>query len=180
MPTHSPGNQKKKKKKKQQRPRKRRKRKKKRRNELDMGIFDKNLSNVQEREDKEKKKREKKEEMNWTWAFLTKKICSLSSFNFSIQFFFFFFHFREKKLFDRLGEKTPGPHYLFSFFLTQPNILKKVFLPIFSLKIFIYPISPSNKHILKDFLPFDQRVERGTIHIKTKSSIKVTLVTISL
>ena len=51
-----------------------------------MGIFDKNLSNVQEREEKEKKKKKgkKKEEMNWTWAFLTKKFFSFSSFNFSL------------------------------------------------------------------------------------------------
>ena len=38
---------------------------------------------------------------------------------------------------------------LFSFLSTQPNTLKKVFIPIFSSKFSIHPISPPNKHTLK-------------------------------
>ena len=61
--------------------------------------------------------------------------------------------FRSKEnFFGGSKEKTPGPHYLFSFLPTQPNTLKKVFLPIFSSKFSIHPISPPNKHILSVWL----------------------------
>ena len=44
--------------------------------------------------------------------------------------------------------KHLGPTIFFSFLSTQPNTLQKVFLPIFSPKFSIYPISPPNKHTL--------------------------------
>ena len=47
----------------------------------------------------------------------------------------------------KFKEKTLRSHHLFSFLLTQPNTLQKVFIPIFFPKFFIYPISPPNKHI---------------------------------
>ena len=56
----------------------------------------------------------------------------------------------ERKLFDELREKISRPHHLFSFFpTTQPNTLQKVFVPIFSQKVSIHPISPSNRHTLR-------------------------------
>ena len=70
------------------------------------------------------------------------KWCPISSFN--------FISILRKKLFGRLGEETPRPHHLLSFIPTQLFTLKKVFLPIFSPKFFIYPISPPNKHTLSD------------------------------
>ena len=49
---------------------------------------------------------------------------------------------------------THGSYHLFSFLPTQPNILKKVFLSIFSPKFFIHLISPPNKHTLRVFILF--------------------------
>ena len=63
--------------------------------------------------------------------------------NFSLQFSFHF---------GGHGEKILEPHHLFSFIPIQPNILKKVFLPIFLLifppKFSIHFISSLNKHTL--------------------------------
>ena len=42
----------------------------------------------------------------------------------------------ERKYFGRPKEKTPGPHHLFSFLLTQPNTLQKGFPSYFLSKIF--------------------------------------------
>ena len=61
---------------------------------------------------------------------------------------FSFFSILERKLFGKSREKKLGSYYLFSFLSTLPNTLKKVFLLIFSLKYFIHPISPLNKHTL--------------------------------
>ena len=56
----------------------------------------------------------------------------------------------EIKLFGEPREKISRPHHLFSFFpTTQPNTLQKVFVPIFSQKVSIHPISSSNRHTLR-------------------------------
>jgi len=49
-----------------------------------------------------------------------------------------------RKLFCGPEEKAPEPHNLFSFLPTQPNTIKKVFLPVFSPKFFVLPILPPN------------------------------------
>ena len=64
---------------------------------------------------------------------------SLNSSIFPLQFSL---HFGEKNFW------WTRAHILFSFPLTQPNTLKKVFLLIFSPKFSIYPISLLNKHTL--------------------------------
>ena len=63
-----------------------------------------------------------------------------------------------RKFFGGSGKKTLGSHHLLSFLLTQPNTLKKVFLPIFSPKCFVLSISPPNKHSIIDvwFVCFHQ------------------------
>ena len=53
-----------------------------------------------------------------------------------------------RKFFGGIWVKTPGPTIYLFFLPTQPNILQKSFLPIFSPKFSIYPISPPNKHTL--------------------------------
>ena len=103
--------------------------------------------NVQE-ERKRKKKKEKsmkqsnvdKPMCNRTWEFLSKKRCPIFLFN--------FLSILGRKLFGGPREKTPEFHHLFSFFLTQPNILQKNFLCIFSSQFSIHHISPPNKHTL--------------------------------
>ena len=67
---------------------------------------------------------------------------------------FSFLSILRRKLFGGFREKTHEPHHLFSFLPTQPNILKKVFLPIFSSKFFIHLISPLNKHTFRVFILF--------------------------
>ena len=52
------------------------------------------------------------------------------------------------KHFDGFGEKTYELYHLFSFLSTQLNTLQKGFILIFSLKFFVYFISPLNKHTL--------------------------------
>ena len=70
--------------------------------------------------------------------------CPLNSPIFSFQFSL---HLEEKTFWWAWRENTQV-HYLFSFIPTQPNTLKKVFLPIFSPKFSIHSISPLNKHTL--------------------------------
>ena len=74
--------------------------------------------------------------------------CPLSSHIFSLQFSLYF---GEKTFWWAWGENTWTPSFI-SFLPTQPNTLKKVFLPIFSSKFSIHPISPPNKHILSVWL----------------------------
>ena len=69
------------------------------------------------------------------------KWCSISLYS--------FLSILERKLFGGLREKTPGPHYLFSFLPTQPNTLQKSFPSHFLFKFSIHSISPLNKHTLK-------------------------------
>ena len=83
----------------------------------------------------------RKKKSNWTRAFLSTK---------QPHFPFSFHSILERKLFDGSREKLLGPHHLFSFLPTQLNILQQAFFPIFSPKFSIHPISPPNKHTLKD------------------------------
>ena len=68
--------------------------------------------------------------------------CSLSSSIFSFSFLFIF----GRKHFCRSREKIFGPTIYFPFSSPNQTHFKKVFILIFSQKIFIYPILPSNKH----------------------------------
>ena len=90
---------------------------------------------------KKKKKKTREKKMNWTWAFL-----SIKQPYFLPSVFSSFW----REFFGGLGEKISGPHHLFSFLITQPNTLNIVFLPIFSPKFSIHPISPPNKYTLRD------------------------------
>ena len=58
----------------------------------------------------------------------------------------------ERKYFGRPKEKTPGPHHLFSFLLTQPNTLQKGFPSYFLSKIFHPPCFTSKQTHPKNFL----------------------------
>ena len=60
----------------------------------------------------------------------------------------------ERKFFGGPREKTLEPQHLFSFLPTQLNTLQKVFLPIFSSKFSIHPISPPNKHTVTLSIPW--------------------------
>ena len=97
----------------------------------------------------ERKKKKKKKKSNWSHRqayvqlhmdIFVQKLCPI--------FIFSFLSILERTVFGGSNDKTPESYYLFSFLPTQPNIFLKVFLPIFFLKVFIHPISPSNKHTL--------------------------------
>ena len=66
-----------------------------------------------------------------------------------MSFFFSVFSPFWREFFGGLGEKTPGPHHLFSFLPPNQTHSKNVFLLVFSPKFSIPPISLPNKHILK-------------------------------
>ena len=105
------------------------------------------LGNVQEIK-KRKKKVLKKMNVDETqvqlhMSIFVKKWCIISLFS--------FLSILERKIFDGFREKTPKPHHLFSFLPTKPNILKKVFIPIFSPKFSIHHILPPNKHTLRPY-----------------------------
>ena len=91
------------------------------------------------------RKRRKKKNWQRQRVSVHEYFCPLSSLIFSLQFFLYF----GRKLFGGFEEKTLKFYHLFSFFSTQLNTLQKSFSSSFLFKVFLYPISPPNKHTLK-------------------------------
>ena len=75
-----------------------------------------------------------------TWVFLSIKKKFIPT-QFSL-------HFEEKTFWVGLGRKHLSSTIYFPSFLPNQTHSKKVFIPIFSSKFFIYPISPPNKRTL--------------------------------
>ena len=104
--------------------------------------------NIQEERKTKKMKQTNVDNCTWvclrcstcTWEFLSNKRCPIFLFN--------FLSILERKLFSRLRKKTPGFHHLFSFLLTQPNILQKKFSFHFLFIVFHSPYFTPNKHTL--------------------------------
>ena len=101
--------------------------------------------NVQTRPDQTKKEKKKKKKSNG----LDKHMCICTGHFYHLPIKFFLISLLSILMGPR--RKHPGPINFFSLSPSYQTSIKKVILPIFSPKFYIYLISPPNKHTLNVF-----------------------------